>query len=103
MGGVTNICTDKTGTLTENRMAVVRGWIGGNEFDGVPKVSNDALRHLLTHGISINSKVSNPRTDYRQLSPPYFNCHGSHTLFFSPGCRAPRSSRFGLRISGQQD
>lgn len=57
MGGVTNICTDKTGTLTENRMAVVRGWIGGNEFDGVPKVSNDALRHLLTHGISINSKA----------------------------------------------
>jgi magnesium-transporting ATPase (P-type) len=97
MGGVTNICTDKTGTLTENRMAVVRGWIGGNEFEGVPKVSNDALRHLLTHGISINSKVSNPRTDYTDsCCRPFSNCLGPHTLFFSPGCRAPRSSRLRL-------
>ena len=29
MGGATNICSDKTGTLTENRMTVVEAWIEG--------------------------------------------------------------------------
>ncbi|KAH3666251.1 hypothetical protein OGAPHI_004440 [Ogataea philodendri] len=33
MGGATAICSDKTGTLTENRMRVVRGFIGDQEFD----------------------------------------------------------------------
>jgi magnesium-transporting ATPase (P-type) len=30
MGNATDICSDKTGTLTENRMTVVRGWLGGS-------------------------------------------------------------------------
>eukprot|EP01125_Pyxidicula_operculata_P005235 TRINITY_DN1891_c0_g1_i1.p2 TRINITY_DN1891_c0_g1~~TRINITY_DN1891_c0_g1_i1.p2 ORF type:complete len:1063 (-),score=295.26 TRINITY_DN1891_c0_g1_i1:3376-6564(-) len=33
MGGATTICSDKTGTLTENRMKVVQGWIAGKSFD----------------------------------------------------------------------
>lgn len=32
MGNATTICSDKTGTLTKNKMTVVRAWIAGQHF-----------------------------------------------------------------------
>ncbi|KAJ2766257.1 plasma membrane calcium, partial [Coemansia nantahalensis] len=61
MGGATVVCTDKTGTLTQNRMTVVRGYVAGRElasrsgvrdfFEALPQ----ATRAVLLEGVAINS------------------------------------------------
>lgn len=44
MGGATAICSDKTGTLTENKMRIVKGFIGGQDFDDT--VNGTGLKSL---------------------------------------------------------
>ncbi|XP_008582464.1 PREDICTED: plasma membrane calcium-transporting ATPase 4 isoform X1 [Galeopterus variegatus] len=57
MGNATAICSDKTGTLTMNRMTVVQVFMGGTRYHQVPSpdVFPPKVLDLIVNGISINS------------------------------------------------
>uniref|UniRef100_A0A9J2Q6B0 P-type Cu(+) transporter n=1 Tax=Ascaris lumbricoides TaxID=6252 RepID=A0A9J2Q6B0_ASCLU len=59
MGNATSICSDKTGTLTTNRMTVVQSYINGNyyttqETQPTRKQLHEATTNLLIEAISVN-------------------------------------------------
>ncbi|KAL7716460.1 Calcium-transporting ATPase [Entamoeba marina] len=60
MSNCSNICTDKTGTLTENRMTVVSGWFGSEtmERDKPIDLLGSELGDQIFNNISINKSVS---------------------------------------------
>uniref|UniRef100_A0A8D3D930 Calcium-transporting ATPase n=1 Tax=Scophthalmus maximus TaxID=52904 RepID=A0A8D3D930_SCOMX len=57
MGNATAICSDKTGTLTMNRMTVVQAYVGDTHYRTVPEP--DAIKpetlEIMVNSISINS------------------------------------------------
>ena len=64
MGNATTICSDKTGTLTTNRMTVVQAYVGGRHWkpdrSSLPKMKDLPTNtgRLVVQGISVNSGYS---------------------------------------------
>lgn len=55
MGGATQICSDKTGTLTENLMTVVELYCNEQSFTQFPSRPSGEVWHKLVEGCSVNS------------------------------------------------
>lgn len=57
MGNATAICSDKTGTLTMNRMTVVQAYVGGTHYRQIPKPDDlpPNILDLIVNSICINS------------------------------------------------
>lgn len=57
MGNATAICSDKTGTLTMNRMTVVQAYVADKHYRNVPEpqLIPATIMDILVLGISVNS------------------------------------------------
>ena len=50
LGGASVICSDKTGTLTQNRMTLVKAYVDGGEVEDISDHNSDAIKNLLMFG-----------------------------------------------------
>ena len=49
LGGASVICSDKTGTLTQNRMTLTKAYVDGGEIELISSENSDKIRKLLNY------------------------------------------------------
>ncbi|KAF4981455.1 hypothetical protein FZEAL_2743 [Fusarium zealandicum] len=73
LGGVTNICSDKTGTITQGRMVVRKAWIPGcgtYSVEATSEVYNPTAGRVFLHGSQPKDIVNSEKPDEgEQVSP----------------------------------
>lgn len=76
MGNATAICSDKTGTLTMNRMTVVQAYIGDTHYKTVPEpdIIKPETLEIMVNSISINSAYTT-KILVRHKHAPAVNLH----------------------------
>ncbi|KAA8537013.1 hypothetical protein F0562_029491 [Nyssa sinensis] len=75
MGSATSICTDKTGTLTQNQMKVAEFWLGKEAMGKTSSEIAPNVLELLQQGVGLNTTGE----VYRPLSAPVPEISGSPT------------------------
>jgi P-type E1-E2 ATPase len=67
MGNATQVCTDKTGTLTQNRMMVVEGWFGDAAVP-LDCLTSTKLTPLITEIVCENACINRVANLIRRVS-----------------------------------
>ncbi|CAG8599744.1 1774_t:CDS:2, partial [Ambispora gerdemannii] len=73
MGNATTVCSDKTGTLTQNKMTVVRGFLTGHEFKSLTMIESwrkdvdQQTFDTIVEAIVINSSAFEGKDENDQL------------------------------------